>query len=276
MSRLSQPNNGTQPHDDKIINSAGGYGLMRLQDKTALVTGAASGFGEGIAQTFAREGARIAVVDINREGAEKVASNIGDAAIAIACNVADGKSVQATVESARSTLGRLDIVVNNAGVSHKNSPMLDVDEAEFDRVYAVNVKSLFHMAHAVVPMMRADGGGVIINVTSTAGIRPRPGLTWYNGSKGAANIITKTMAVELAHDNIRVCGIAPVMGQTALLETFMGMPDTPENRKKFVSTIPLGRMSQPRDIANAALHLASDDGDFLTGLIMEVDGGRCV
>ncbi len=249
---------------------------MRLQDKTALITGAASGFGTGIAQTFAREGARIAVVDINREGAEKVASDIGDMAVPIACDVSDGGSVQAAVERARAALGKLDIVVNNAGVSHKNSPMLDIDEAEFDRVYAVNVKSIFHMAHAVVPMMRKDGGGVIINVTSTAGIRPRPGLTWYNGSKGAANIITKTMAVELAPDNIRVCGIAPVMGQTALLETFMGMPDTPENRKKFVSTIPLGRMSQPRDIANAALHLASDDSDFLTGLIMEVDGGRCV
>lgn len=249
---------------------------MRLQHKTALVTGAASGFGTGIAETFAREGARVAVVDINEEGAKKVASSIGDAALPIACDVSDGRSVQAAVERARSAFGKLDIVVNNAGVSHKNSPMLDVDEAEFDRVYAVNVKSIFHMAHAVVPMMRSDGGGVIINITSTAGIRPRPGLTWYNGSKGAANVITKTMAVELAPDNIRVCGIAPVMGQTALLETFMGVPDTPENRKKFVSTIPLGRMSQPRDIANAALHLASDDADFLTGLIMEVDGGRCV
>ncbi|NJO36659.1 MAG: glucose 1-dehydrogenase [Rhizobiales bacterium] len=249
---------------------------MRLQDKTALVTGAASGFGEGIAQTFAREGARVAVVDINGDGAKAVADGIGDAALAITCNVADGMSVQAAVDQALEAFGRLDIVVNNAGVSHKNSPMLDVDEAEFDRVYAVNVKSIFHMAHAIVPAMRRDGGGVIINITSTAGIRPRPGLTWYNGSKGAANIITKTMAVELAPDRIRVCGIAPVMGQTALLETFMGMPDTPENRKKFLATIPLGRMSQPRDIANAALHLASDDSDFLTGIILEVDGGRCV
>ncbi len=249
---------------------------MRLEDKTALVTGAASGFGTGIAETFAREGARVAVLDINGDGAARVARSIGEAAIAIACDVADGDSVKAAVDEALGAFGRLDIVVNNAGVSHRNSPLLDVDEAEFDRVYAVNVKSLFHMAHAAVPAMRQQGGGVIINVTSTAGIRPRPGLAWYNGSKGAANVITKTMAVELAPDNIRVCGIAPVMGQTALLETFMGMPDTPENRKKFLSTIPLGRMSQPRDIANAALHLASDDSDFLTGLIMEVDGGRCV
>ena len=249
---------------------------MRLENKTALVTGGASGFGEGIARTFAREGARVAVLDINQEGAEAVATGIGDAALPIGCDVADGRSVQAAVESALHTFGQLDIVVNNAGVSHKNSPMLDIDEAEFDRVYAVNVKSIFHMAHAVVPAMQRQGGGVIINITSTAGIRPRPGLTWYNGSKGAANVITKTMAVELAPDNIRVCGIAPVIGQTALLETFMGVPDTPENRKKFLATIPLGRMSQPRDIANAALHLSSDDSDFLTGLIMEVDGGRCV
>ncbi|MDH3660321.1 MAG: glucose 1-dehydrogenase [Alphaproteobacteria bacterium] len=249
---------------------------MRLQNKTALVTGAASGFGEGIAKTFAREGARVAVVDINESGVEAVAAAIGDAALPIVGDVAKGSAVQAAVDRALQTFGRLDIVVNNAGVSHKNSPMLDVDEAEFDRVYAINVKSIFHMAHAIVPVMRRDGGGVIINITSTAGIRPRPGLTWYNGSKGAANVITKTMAVELAPDNIRVCGIAPVMGETGLLETFMGMPDTPENRKKFVSTIPLGRMSQPRDIANVALHLASDDSDFLTGILLEVDGGRCV
>ncbi|MGI9450543.1 MAG: glucose 1-dehydrogenase [Geminicoccaceae bacterium] len=249
---------------------------MRLKDKTALITGAASGFGEGIARTFAEEGARVAVVDVNAEGATSVASAIGDAALAIGCDVSKGGSVRATVERALEVFGKLDIVVNNAGISHKNSPMLDVDEDEFDRVFAVNVKSIFHMAHAVVPVMRKGGGGVIINVTSTAGIRPRPGLTWYNGSKGAANVITKTMAVELAPDNIRVCGIAPVIGQTALLETFMGVPNTPENRAKFLATIPLGRMSQPRDIANAALHLASDDSDFLTGLIMEVDGGRCV
>lgn len=249
---------------------------MRLKDKTALVTGAASGFGTGIAETFAREGARVAVLDINGDGAKAVAASIGDAALPITCNVANGKDVQQAVATATEAFGRLDIIVNNAGVSHKNCPLLDVDEAEFDRVYAVNVKSIFHMAHAAVPVMRQQGGGVIINITSTAGLRPRPGLTWYNGSKGAANVITKTMAVELAPDNIRVCAIAPVMGNTALLETFMGKPNTPENREKFLATIPLGRMSEPRDIANAALHLASDDSDFLTGLIMEVDGGRCV
>ena len=230
----------------------------------------------GIAETFAREGARVAVVDINQAGAESVAAAIGDSAFAVTCNVADGEDVASTVASVVEKFGRLDIIVNNAGVSHRNSPLLDVDEAEFDRVYAVNVKSIYHMTQAAVPVMRKQGGGVIINVTSTTGIRPRPGLVWYNGSKGAANIITKSMAVELAPDNIRVCGIAPVIGETALLETFMGVPDTPENRAKFLATIPMGRMSQPRDVANAALHLASDDADFLTGLIMEVDGGRCV
>ena len=249
---------------------------MRLKGKTALVTGAASGFGTGIAETFAREGARVAVLDINGDGAKSVASSIGAAALPLTCNVADGKDVQDAVNATMKAFGRLDIIINNAGVSHKNSPMLDIDEAEFDRVYAVNVKSIFHMAHAAVPAMRKQGGGVIINITSTAGIRPRPGLVWYNGSKGAANIITKTMAVELAPDKIRVCGIAPVLGKTALTETFIGAPATDENLKKFMATIPLGRMSEARDIANAALHLASDDSDFLTGLIMEGDGGRCV
>lgn len=154
--------------------------------------------------------------------------------------------------------------------------MLEVDEAEFDRVYAVNVKSIFHMAHAAVPVMRGGGGGVIVNIGSTAGIRPRPGLTWYNGSKGAVNLLTKSMAVELAADAIRVCAIAPVIGETALLETFMGVPDTPENRARFVATIPLGRLSRPEDVAEAALWLASGEARFVTGVVLEVDGGRCV
>jgi 3-oxoacyl-[acyl-carrier protein] reductase len=249
---------------------------MRLADRMTLVTGGGSGFGAGIAKTFAREGARVAVVDINLDAAKTVAAEIGEAAVAIHGNVADGRSVSDAVEQAVERFGRLDVVVNNAGVSHRNRPMLEVDEAEFDRVFAVNVKGIFHMAHAVVPRMRAQGGGVIINVGSTAGIRPRPGLTWYNASKGAANLLTKSMAVELAPDRIRVCGLAPVMGETGLLETFMGVPDTPENRARFVATIPLGRMSQPQDIANAALFLASDDAAFLTGVVLEVDGGRCV
>jgi 3-oxoacyl-[acyl-carrier protein] reductase len=249
---------------------------MRLKGKRALVTGAASGFGRAIAETYVREGAKVAVVDINGDAAEAAALRIGERAIPITCDVAQGDQVKAAVDQAIKAMGGLDIVVNNAGVSHRNRPMLEVDEAEFDRVFSVNVKAIFHMAHAVVPHFREVGGGVIINVGSTAGIRPRPGLTWYNASKGAANLMSKSMAVELAPDRIRVCALAPVMGETALLETFMGMPDTPENRAKFVATIPLGRMSQPQDIANAALWLASEEAAFITGVVLEVDGGRCV
>jgi 3-oxoacyl-[acyl-carrier protein] reductase len=250
---------------------------MRLEGKRALVTGAASGFGRGIAELFAREGAQVGVLDMNGPGAKAVADGIGNAAIPLTCDVTDGAQVARAVEDAMAAFGGLDIVVNNAGWTHRNKPMLEVTEAEFDRVYAVNVKGIFHMAHAVVPLFRRQGaGGVILNVGSTAGIRPRPGLTWYNGSKGAANLLSKSMAVELAPDRIRVCGIAPVIGETAMLEDFMGAPDTPENRARFVATIPLGRMSQPADIARAALYLASDEAAFITGVVMEVDGGRCV
>ena len=165
--------------------------------------------------------------------------------------------------------------VNNAGTSHRNMPMLDVAEAEFDRVFAVNVKSIYNMALALVPHMRGRGGGVILNIGSAAGIRPRPGLTWYNASKGAVNLLSKSMAVELAPDKIRVCALAPVAGETPLLATFMG-EDTPEKRAAFKASVPLGRLSMPQDVANAALFLASDDAAFLTGVVLEVDGGRCV
>jgi 3-oxoacyl-[acyl-carrier protein] reductase len=250
---------------------------MRLQGKRTLVTGAASGFGREIARLYAAEGAHVGVLDVNGEGAKAVADEIGHAAVPLVCDVTDGGQVARAVSDAVAAFGGLDVIVNNAGWTHRNKPMLDVTEDEFDKVYAVNVKSIFHMAHAAVPVLRRQGtGGVIINVGSTAGVRPRPGLTWYNGSKGAANLLSKSMAVELAPDRIRVCGLAPVMGETALLESFMGMPDTPENRAKFVATIPLGRMSQPRDIARAALYLASDEAEFITGVVLEVDGGRCV
>jgi len=249
---------------------------MRLQDKTALVTGAASGFGRAIAKRFAAEGAKVAVVDLNAEGAEKVAAEIGDAAIAIACDVADGGQVKAAFDRTVAAFGGADIAVNNAGWSHPNRPLLDVDYATFRKVYAINVDSIFHMTHAAVPHWRAAGGGVMLNVGSTAGIRPRPGLTWYNSSKGAVNLMTKSLAVDLAPDKIRVCGLAPVMGATGLLETFMGMPDTPENRAKFIGTIPLGRLCEPEDMANAALYLASDEAEFITGVVLEVDGGRTI
>jgi 3-oxoacyl-[acyl-carrier protein] reductase len=184
--------------------------------------------------------------------------------------------VEAAVKAAQDHGGKLDIVINNAGWTHRNKPLLEVTEAEFDKVYAINVKSIYYMIHTVVPVMSAQGGGVVINIGSTAGIRPRPGLTWYNSTKGAVNLATRSLAVELAPQKIRVNCVAPVMGATALLESFMGVPDTPENRARFISTIPLGRLSEPKDIASACLYLASDEAEFITGVVLEVDGGRTV
>jgi 3-oxoacyl-[acyl-carrier protein] reductase len=249
---------------------------MRLQHKVAMVTGAASGFGAEIARVFAREGAKVAVLDINGDGARAIAREIGDAAIAIKADVTRRCEINTAVANTLNAFGGLDIVVNNAGWSHKNRPMLEVSEEDFDRVYEINVKSIYHMAFAVVPVMEERGGGVILNIGSTAGIRPRPGLTWYNGSKGAVNLLSRSMAVELAPVKIRVNCIAPVMGVTGLLEQFMGLPDTPENRVKFSATVPLGRLSEPADIANAALYLASDEAAFVTGVVLEVDGGRTI
>jgi len=248
---------------------------MRLKDKVAIVTGGASGFGAAIARHFVDEGAKLVILDLNGEGAARVAGNTGKA-IAVAGDVTKRADIDKAVEAAVDTFGRLDIVVNNAGWSYRNKPMLEVTEDEFDRVYAINVKSIFHMTNAAVPVMRKQGGGCIVNVGSTGGIRPRPGLTWYNGSKGAVNLLSGAMAAELAADNIRVNCIAPVIGETALLETFMGVPDTPENRAKFIATIPMGRMSQPDDIAKACVYLASDDASFVTGVVLPVDGGRTV
>ena len=249
---------------------------MRLKDQVAIVTGAASGFGAEIARQYVAQGARVALADINAAGAQAVAAELGEAAIAVACDVTKRADIDALVKATVGRWGRLDIVVNNAGWTHKNQPLLDVDEATFDRVYDINVKSIFHMVHAVVPLMRAAKRGVILNIGSTAGIRPRPGLTWYNSSKGAVNLMSKSLAVELGADNIRVNVICPVMGVTGLLEAFMGMADTPENRKKFIATIPLGRLSTPLDIAKAAVFLASDDAEFITGVEFPVDGGRTV
>lgn len=250
---------------------------MRLENKVALVTGAGSGFGECMAKTFAREGAEIAVVDINEEGAKRVAGEIGQAATPIRCDVTKADQIAATLETTLKAFGRVDIVINNAGWSHLNRPFMEISEEDYDRVFNVNVKSIFHMTRAIVPHWREKGeGGVILNIGSTAGIRPRPGLLWYNGSKGAVNLMSRSMAVELAPDKIRVNCLAPVMGSTPLLANFMGMPDTPENREKFLGTIPLGRMAEPQDVANAALYLCSDEAEFLTGVVLEVDGGRTI
>ncbi len=249
---------------------------MKLKDKVAIVTGGASGFGRAIAELYAREGAKVMVADINGQGAREVANGIGAAAAHIACDVSKKHEVDAMVAEAVKAFGGLDIMVNNAGYTHRNQSLMNVGEEEFDRIFDVNVKAIYLATLACVPEMEKRGGGVIINTASTAGVRPRPGLTWYNGSKGAAIVLTKSMAAELAPRKIRVCAINPVIGETGMLELFMGVPDTPENRAKFLATIPLGRMSKPSDIANAALFLADPASEFITGIALEVDGGRCV
>ena len=251
---------------------------MRLENKVAVITGSGSGFGEGIAKIFAREGASVVVSDIDTEGGERVAGEIvaaGGKAYFFQADVTEGSAMRDLAAFAVDTFGRLDILVNNAGVSHKRKPMLDVTEDEFDRVYRVNVKGLFHTANAVVPIMRAQRGGAIVNIASTGAVAPRPGLTWYNSTKGAVVTLTKSMAIELAPDNIRVNAINPVAGDTPLLATFMG-EDTPENREAFRATVPLGRLSTPADIGEAAAWLASDAAALVTGIAMEVDGGRCI
>lgn len=249
--------------------------MGRMDGKTALITGAGSGFGEGIARKFVEEGARVIVADIDDDAGARVAGSLGEPARFVHADVSRDADMAAAVDAAVDRFGRLDILVNNAGYTHRNAPMLEVTEAEFDRIYAVNVKSIYLGAVHAVPLFRRQGGGVILNIASTAGVRPRPGLTWYNGSKGAVITLTKSMAVELAPDAIRVCALNPVAGETGMLHLFMG-EDTPERRAQFQSTIPLGRFSQPRDIANAALFLCSDEAEFLTGVCMEVDGGRCI
>lgn len=252
---------------------------MRLQEKVAIVTGAGSGFGEGIAKTFAHEGAAVIVNDLNREAGERVAADIAKAGgrAAFVCGDVSREDDHVTLlGEAVTRFGHLDIVVNNAGTTHRNKPLLEVTEAEFDRVYAVNVKSIFWSARAVMPYFLQRGAGVMINIASTAGVRPRPGLVWYNGSKGAVITASKAMAAEFGPKNIRVNCVNPVIGDTGLTAEFMGVPNTPENRAKFLAGIPLGRFSTPQDIANACLYLASDDAAFITGVCLEVDGGRCI
>ncbi|WP_438960027.1 SDR family oxidoreductase [Nereida sp.] len=248
---------------------------MRLAGKTAIVTGGASGFGAGIVRKFVAEGARVMIADLNTDLARETAEQIGGNVEVIHCNVANYASVQAMVEAAQAVFGRIDILINNAGTTHLPAPMEDVSEEDFDKVFAVNCKSVYLTAKYVVPLMKAQGSGAILNVASTAGVSPRPRLNWYNASKGWMNNATKGMAVELAPSGVRVNAINPVAGETPLLKTFMG-EDTPEVRAKFLSTIPLGRFSSPEDMGNAACYLCSDEASMVTGVCMEVDGGRCI
>ena len=252
---------------------------MRLANKSAIVTGAGAGFGEGIAHRFAEEGAAVVVVDIAEDDGNRVAEAIaaaGGKALYRKSDVTSMADWQATVELAESEFGGLDIVVNNAGVPQRNMPLLDVEESSFDLLFEVNVKSLYFSAQATIPALLRRGGGAIINTSSTAALSPRPGLVWYNGTKGAVNTITQSMALELAAEKIRVNALCPVAGETQMLKEFMGGAETNEIRAKFLSTIPIGRFSTPRDLANAALYLASDEADFITGVCLQVDGGRCV
>ncbi|WP_349359460.1 glucose 1-dehydrogenase [Stappia sp.] len=247
----------------------------RLAGKVALVTGGGAGFGAGIARRFAQEGARVIVADLDETAAARVAEEIGPAARAVSADVATQAGAEAMCAAAQESFGGLDILVNNAGFTHRNGSLLEVDEATFDRIFAVNAKAIYLAARVAVPMLAARGGGAILNTASTAGLRPRPGLTWYNASKGWAITATKSMAVELAPQGIRVNALCPVAGDTGMLGLFLG-EDTPEKRAQFQATIPLGRLSRPDDIASAALWLASDEAAFITGVALEVDGGRCI
>ena len=250
--------------------------MNQLEGKVAIVTGGAAGFGEGIVRLYVAEGARVMIADLDTAKGQALAVELGDKVHFFRCDVSSRKDIDGLVQACSAKFGAPDIVVNNAGTTHNNMPMLEVDERTFDLMFAVNVKSIYHMAHAVVPLMRQRKKGVILNVGSTAGIRPRPGLTWYNGSKGAVNLLSKSMAVELGPDNIRVNAICPVMGETGLLTKFMGVPDTPENRARFIATIPMGRLCRASDVAGAALYLASDAAEFISGVEFPVDGARTV
>ena len=253
---------------------------MRLKNKVAIVTGGASGFGEGIVKRFAKEGAHVLVADINIEGAEKVASEINkDGGNAIACrvDVSDSQHTKEMIDRSCEAFGKLDILIQNAAIGMRPTPLVETSEEEFDTLFNVNVKSVYLGAVHSVPIFRKQkSAGVIINTVSTAAIRPRPGLTAYNATKGSLVTMTKGLSLELAPDNIRVNGLCPVAGDTAMLDGFLGDGPKDESYTRFVSTVPLGRLCKPRDMANAALYLASEEADFITGVMLEVDGGRCV
>ena len=246
---------------------------MRLKNKIAIVTGGGSGFGAGIVKKFIQEGAKVVVADINLENAEKVVMASGGLAVEV--DVSNSLSFKNMVDKTLEKFGKIEIMVNNAGITHLPNSMEDISEAEFDKIFAVNSKSVFFSAKYLVPKMTSIGGGNILNVASTAGISPRPNLSWYNATKGWMISATKAMAIELASKRIRVNALAPVAGETPLLKSFMG-GDTPEKREKFLATIPIGRFSTPEDMGNAACFLCSEEASMITGVVLQVDGGRCI
>lgn len=246
---------------------------MRLKNKIAIVTGGGSGFGAGIVKKFIQEGAKVVVADINLENAKKVAMDTGGFAVEV--DVSNSLSFKNLVDKTLEKFGKIEIMVNNAGITHLPNSMENISEAEFDKIFAVNSKSVFFSAKYLVPKMISIGGGNILNVASTAGISPRPNLSWYNATKGWMISATKAMAIELASKKIRVNALAPVAGETPLLKSFMG-GDTPEKREKFLSTIPIGRFSTPNDMGNAACFLCSEEASMITGVVLQVDGGRCI
>jgi 3-oxoacyl-[acyl-carrier protein] reductase len=248
--------------------------MQKLEGKVAIVTGAASGFGAAIAERFAREGAKVVAADINFISATSTVQLTN--MVSVKTDVAIREDIDRLVAICLESFGMPDIVVNNAGIAPRSRSVLELGEAEFDRMMSVNVKSVFHMVQAVVPGMRKRGSGVLLNIGSTGAIRPRPGLTWYNGSKGAVNVLTRSLAAELAADGIRVNVICPVIAATGMLADAMGMADSDENRRKFTASIPMGRFCRTEDVANAALYLASDEASFITGVEFPVDGGRTI
>jgi len=249
--------------------------MARLQGKTAIVTGGASGFGAGIVGKFVAEGARVLIADLNAEAANALAHDLGSHAVAMGVDISRLDGIEAMAKAAIDAFGHVDILVNNAGVTHLPKPMEEVSEADFDRIFAVNMKAVYLAARVFVPLMKARRKGAILNMASTAAVSPRPRLSWYNASKGWLVTATKSMAVELAPFGIRVNALNPVAGETPLLKSFMG-EDTPEIRAKFLSTIPLGRFSTPEDMGNAACYLCSDEASMVTGVALEVDGGRVI
>jgi 3-oxoacyl-[acyl-carrier protein] reductase len=248
---------------------------MRLEGKTAIVTGGASGFGEGIVRRFVTEGARVVIADLNGEGAAKLAEELGASALGLEADVTSTADVDNMVSAAMNFGGGVDVLVNNAGMGHTPQPLESLPEEIFDRLLQVNIKSIYRTAQSVVPIMKKAGGGAILNMASTAGVSPRPNLTWYNASKGWVITATRSMAVELAGSGVRVNALNPVAGETPMLKTFMG-EDTPEIRAKFLASIPIGRFSTPDDMGAAAAFLCSDDASMITGVALEVDGGRCI